>query len=479
MSSLTDQQSRYLPLYAKILFWFFMNLALLGVFAYYMITGLFGLNLEEIQRGVVATPMRTVADVIGRDLNTHPPEQWDHVLEKYRDSCELTFTLFGPNDRHIAGTKAIIPDELKASIEAFEQSVEGETQQQILAYAPLFTEVKGEFPGVWLAIPIFVKPQVGKEDKMLQYLIVRSAKISENPLLNDTRPWVWTAVGCVVLSFLFWIPLVRNITHAIQNIKDATGRIADGEFGIVVDEKRSDELGMLGASVNRMAKKIENYVKHQKKFLGDIAHELCSPLARTQMALGSLEVRTPPQNRHYLEDITEDLQSMSKLVDELMDFSKASYQERQGEQEQVLLARLVEQVVQKETEGNDARINIKIAPELTAYARANMLERALANVLRNAIRYAREHGEIDVQATHKAEYIVLEVLDQGKGVPEDSLPQLFDPLFRLDASRSRDSGGNGLGLAIVKSCIEACNGTVRAFNRPTGGLTIRITLHAH
>ena len=105
-----------------------------------------------------------------------------------------------------------------------------------------------------------------------------------------------------------------------------------------------------------------------------------------------------------------------------------------------------------------------------------MLQRALGNLIRNAIRYAGDAGPIHVTAEPRGEELHITVADEGPGIPEAALPKIFDPFYRLDEARTKESGGVGLGLAIVKTCVEACNGTVTAANREPKGLAVTIAL---
>jgi hypothetical protein len=123
------------------------------------------------------------------------------------------------------------------------------------------------------------------------------------------------------------------------------------------------------------------------------------------------------------------------------------------------------------------KITTKINPEIRVVASADLLTRALANLIRNAVKYAGDAGPIDVPAKKKLDIVEIEVRDKGSGVPADLLDQLFEPFFRPEESRDRDSGGVGLGMAIVKTCVETCNGTVSACNRKPTGFAVTITLN--
>ena len=108
----------------------------------------------------------------------------------------------------------------------------------------------------------------------------------------------------------------------------------------------------------------------------------------------------------------------------------------------------------------------------------HLLGRALANLVRNAVRYAADRGPIEISARSAGDGVVISVADHGPGVAQEFLPRLFDPFFRADPSRTRETGGVGLGLAIVKSCAESCGGHVAAENRETGGLVVTLFLTA-
>ena len=224
-----------------------------------------------------------------------------------------------------------------------------------------------------------------------------------------------------------------------------------------------------------MSTQLARFVKGQKRFLADVAHELCAPTARMQVALGILEQRADEDTREYVADITDDVRHMSELINELLSFSKAGMQMANTEITRVDVADTVRRVVELERTP-DAVIDTSVPKDLAVLANPDYLFRALSNLVRNAIRYAGQAGPISVSARSEDGEAVITVADRGPGVPDTALEDVFTPFFRLEASRSRDSGGTGLGLAIVKACVEACKGTVRARNRRPAGLEVEIRL---
>ena len=280
----------------------------------------------------------------------------------------------------------------------------------------------------------------------------------------------------LLLSVLFWFPFVRGITRSISQLTQATEQIAEGRFDVRVSPRRQDELGSLALSVNRMAERLAGFVTGQKRFLGDIAHELCAPLARLQMVIGILEQRADPASRSVVADAGDEVKEMSGLVNELLSFSKAGMKPQDVRCESVALAALAARVVEREN--GAGRVKVAVEEGLSAMAEPELLSRALANLVRNALRYAGDSGPITLSAERQGGEICLRVADSGPGVPEASLARIFDPFYRVEASRSRETGGVGLGLAIVKTCIEACRGRVIARNRKPSGLEVDLILPA-
>ena len=257
----------------------------------------------------------------------------------------------------------------------------------------------------------------------------------------------------------------------------AAESIANGRFDITIDEPRADEIGRLAKTINHMTTRLSGYVTGQKRFLGDVAHELGSPIARIQFGLGALEQRVGKENRQRVLDVLEDVEHMSKLASELLAFSRADLKSDTVKLEPIYLLPVVQAAVKRES-AIAADIRVTLDPRIQVVASAELLARAFANIVRNAVKYAVGAGPIAITAEKKKEWVAICVRDSGPGVPEEFLDQLFEPFFRPEASRDRDSGGVGLGLAIVKTCVEACQGTVTARNLKPSGFAVTITLKA-
>ena len=312
-------------------------------------------------------------------------------------------------------------------------------------------------------------------------LVLRSDSISGGGLFFDPKPWLLCGFGAVLISILLWSPLALGLTGSLRRVTTATQRIAGGDFSVrVPDSARRDELGTLGDAVNQLAERLDGFVSGQRRFMGDVAHELCSPIARMQAALGILSQQSEEggKSARLITRLESELGEMSQLVSEVLSFSKAALgQTGQGARlEPVALDAVVNESIEREK--GTAVVGSTVPVGTAVWGDVRLISRALSNVLRNAVRYAAEGGEIEVGATSRQGKVVVTVADRGPGVAEENLPRLFDAFYRPDASRTRRTGGVGLGLAIVKSCVEACGGEVAVANRDGGGLVVSLSFLA-
>lgn len=323
------------------------------------------------------------------------------------------------------------------------------------------------------------RPTPGGPSPYLTLLLV-SDSLRGGGLFFDYVPWLLVGGGLVLISVLMWLPFVHGLTHALSRMTTTAEEIAQGRFDTAHPSRRRDELGRLGRALGHMASRLDGFVSGQKRFLGDTAHELLSPLARLEVALSILEQQGNLNgNRRYAERALDEVHHLSDIVQDLLSFTKAGMRDRSAALQPASLAELAARAVHREAA--EEWVVLAVPEDLRVCAEPDLLVRALANAVRNAVRYAGEAGPITVSATpvrdnNGDELINLMVSDQGPGVPSESLDRLFDPFYRPEDARTRETGGNGLGLAIVKSCVEACGGRVSVLNRIPHGLELTFIL---
>ncbi len=290
----------------------------------------------------------------------------------------------------------------------------------------------------------------------------------------QSTPPGWISAVLLVCSVLFWIPLFLRITRPIRCMQRAARALARGNFHIRIPVERRDELGSLASSLNELATQLEGVLASKQQFLADIAHELGSPLARMQWALSIVENKAHPELKSELKDIREEVAQMSALLEELLNFSKSKTPQHTAP-ETVSLRCIVHAALLQE-EAPPGKVDVSRVLPLQVEAIPHLLKRAVANVIRNALRYASGAGPLRIETSHSARGVTLRLTDDGPGVAPEDLPNLGEPFFRPETTRSKQTGGMGLGLSIVKRCVESCSGTVAIFNAQPRGLCVEITL---
>jgi two-component system sensor histidine kinase CpxA len=463
------------PLYARILAWSFLNLALIGTVFTLLFLTQFQFDLEWVFATSARNRVETMRNLIIGDLNITATDEWPRVVERYGGAYRIRLGLFDEGANHLVGDVAELPPEVRARIRAAVPSEEPGTRW--VGGPPLRVFLRtGNPERYWLLLSGRVDNWQLPEPIRL-VLVAESSTLSGGGLILDPAPWFAVGAAAVVFSFLFWLPFASGITRTIRQIAQATRQLAEGKFDVRAPASRRDELGELGQGINQMAGQLEGMLRGQKRFLGDIAHELCSPLARLQMALGILEQRGTGEQQPYIASAGEKAAQIAALVNELLAFSKASLEPAAVKLEPVKIGAAVAEAIRRES-AEAAGIRIELDGTLAVLAEPELLTRALGNLLRNAIRHGGNVGPISVAARRDGLDVVIAVSDSGPGVPAAELSRIFDAFYRVDASRTRETGGAGIGLSIVKTCIEACNGTVSARNGEPAGLEVTIRLQA-
>lgn len=473
------------PLYAKVLVWLMLNFALLlvigAIFATLVLPSGRVFGTFAVQR--VARLNKNLFD----ELRARPYVEWDLVLGGIEEQYPVSAYLFHNNGSQLSGKTANLPapvtDAIFSIIPPHRRQVSGRKPESVTALPPDDNDLltRGTFLRTqdpmrhWVVLHSTPPRQPG--DRALPAtLVVESATLSAGGLFFDLRPWILASIIALGISVLWWIPFFLRMNRNLRRIGRLTDQIANGRFESIQTVRSNDELGGLSWSVARMARKLSGFMDGQKRFLGDIAHELCAPLSRLQMALGILEAQRGSDDEH-VKDLRDEVDHMSKLVNELMSFSKAGLKPREVRSKSVSVSEVARKAAAREHR-NGIEIDVDVAEDLRVLAEPELLSRALSNLIRNSIRYAGGDGPIWVRAGEDQGEVWISIGDHGPGVPDIMLAQIFEPFYRTDPSRSRDTGGAGLGLAIVKSCVTACGGSVTARNCTPSGLEVTLRLKA-
>lgn len=526
------------PLMAKMLLWLLVHLGVLAAVFGLFVAWQLRLGLDSLLSGAAGERLKNAGEEIALDLRNSSRKEWPEILKRHEQVLGIqAFLQLGPG-AWIGSHPEKVPENVDRRMKEFRRPQEarpprgpdrrppegrrgpprpegpmGEGPPEEFEGPPeegppgmrdfppppsgwreqggsppqgmdqmMKPQVRPDFlvrghggDGYWAGIdlPLFEPPQ---ESPLHALLILRSSDLSGNGLFFDLKPWGIGALVVLGLSLVLWAPFIIGITRYVSRLSKATEAIADGKFEARVGVERSDELGSLGASIETMASRLDRLVRGQKRFLGDVAHELCSPLARIRTGLGVMEYGLSPEQQTRLESIEEDVAELSRLVSEVLTFTKASTAPGSVRLEPVALMSVVQLGLSRECAGQHSEI--RIAPSLAVTADRNLFSRAIANVLRNARYHGGDDCLVKVTAVLHGDEVELMIADNGPGVDAADLPRLFEPFYRPDAARTREAGGSGLGLAIVRAGVEACGGAVRAEAAEPHGLAIIFRLPA-
>ena len=299
------------------------------------------------------------------------------------------------------------------------------------------------------------------------------------------------AAGAVV-AFLIAVAVSfftsKRIVEPIEAMTQASQRIAAGDYQERVQVHSEDELGTLAHSFNQMAQTLAQTEERRRQLIGDVAHELRTPLASIKSAMAALIDGVLPAELETYLNIQREVSRVQRLVHDLEELSLAEAGQLPLSRRLVTLADLIGTatdllLVQFEDKG----VALHIEPRADARREACQLSvdpsrmtQVLLNLLGNALQYTEEGGEVTVRAWCEQPNVLIAVQDSGVGISEEHLPHLFERFYRVDKSRSRISGGSGVGLTISKHIVEAHGGRIWGESQGLGeGSTFTVSLPLH
>jgi len=305
-----------------------------------------------------------------------------------------------------------------------------------------------------------------------RYWFIVSISNEAEPGWNFPIRQLWVLGAVVLLCYL----LARYLTAPLRDLQVALERFGKDDFSARTRSTRRDELGRLARTFDQMAEHIQNLVAAERRLLLDISHELRSPLARLGVAI---ELARSGENRDAaLDRIQKESDRLNALVGELLQATRAEVDSNALRAQPVRLDDLLAAIVGDcsiEASARGSCLKVEAPGPVTVSGDPELLRRAAENVIRNAIRYAPPQTAVEVSLVRNGAKARIQVRDYGPGVPEEALARIFDPFYRVQGDRNRDTGGAGLGLAIARRAVELHKGKLLARNAHPG-LLVEIDL---
>lgn len=281
-------------------------------------------------------------------------------------------------------------------------------------------------------------------------------------------------LGMISLILFISYKTVGRLFRPIQWIKEGAQRIGQGDLSFRLPENGEDELGELTIEINHMAEEVQKLLEAKRQLLLAISHELRSPITRATVTLEFI------QDEKIRESLRQDLESMEKLTQELLETEKLSSGHSQLNRKNESITALVDEVIRENFSEQQSKINFQAdSQKLMVSVDVVRIKLVIKNLIENAFRHQREGQAIDLSLRRVDDQIVFSVKDYGVGIAPEHLPYLMQAFYRADASRQRKTGGYGLGLYLCRLVVEAHGGRIQIESQANQGTCVRFSLPAN
>jgi two-component system sensor histidine kinase CpxA len=284
----------------------------------------------------------------------------------------------------------------------------------------------------------------------------------------------------LVVSAIVSVVLARFVVLPVTRLREAGRQFAKGDLGVRVAPSvgaRTDDIAELARDFDLMTERVQSLLESRQRLMRDVSHELRSPLARLQALISIARQKQDGPGPVPLDRMERELERLDGLIGEILSYARLEATDDITRRPTDLVDLIQNIVDDTEVEGQEAGTTIRLsAPsKLMLDADGGLLQGAIENVLRNAVRHAPPQTVVDVSVAELADAISIVIQDRGPGVPDEVLEELFQPFYRVEDGRSTDSGTGGIGLAIAHRSVRLHGGTIHASNDPHGGLRVEIS----
>ena len=345
------------------------------------------------------------------------------------------------------------------------------------AYA--ITEGTGETNMMTVAVPL------KRGERMLGavYLVESMEKV-DNTIDTIRANMIMVAVAVCLLVALISFWLSHMTTAPLESFTKIAKEISKGNFSIKAKEKGRRELVEMAKAMNYMSSELNDNEENRKKFVSDVSHELKTPLATIKLICDSIvssHSPDPEMIQEFLADLSDEVDRLTRIVERLLTLTKMDQSHKIAKLEPVDFVVMLNAIVRKLQPNAEVK-DIVLYSELTSEPLSPMMLdydkiwEAVYNIVDNAIKYTPDGGFVKVSLEKGATSVQVGIHDNGPGIPDSEKDKIFDRFYRLDDSRTRDTGGTGLGLAIAKEAVLVHGGAINVDNATDGGCVFTITL---
>jgi signal transduction histidine kinase len=291
--------------------------------------------------------------------------------------------------------------------------------------------------------------------------------------------WVAATVGTALVALLLAFALSGRILRPIGELTAAARRMREGDLDVRVVPRGDDEIARLAHAFNGMAERLAQTERAKRQLVGDVAHELRSPVTNLRCGLEAIQDGLVAPDRARVDALHSETLLLQRLIGDLQDLALADAGGLLLEREPVDVGAAIQRALGADV-GGGARVTVSVDDAARVLADAGRLEQMLRNLISNAKRHTPPDGAIEIRARRDGGVVRIAVRDTGCGIAPEHLPHVFERFYRADPSRDRATGGAGLGLAIVRRLAEAHGGSATAHSDGEGrGSTFTVELAGH
>ncbi len=329
-----------------------------------------------------------------------------------------------------------------------------------------------------IRVPIVVNGAAVGELRSLPRRQLDSPQETEFAKQQLNASWV-IGIASLALALGVSLLLARGLLAPVRRMIAGVARLSSGDYSTPLNESRADELGQLMSDLERLAGTLEQSRSARRRWLADISHELRTPMTVLAGEIEALKDGVRSFDRQQLQSLDEEVQRLQHLIDDLYELSLSDVGGLRYEFTTVDLKDCVEsalETIHKRASEQGIELVVRGDAGTLVHADAMRMDQLFRNLIENSLAYTDSPGRVEVAVTRDEEHAVIEVQDTPPGVTEDECENLFEPLYRRDASRSRSTAGAGLGLAICRNIVAAHGGSIIASPSALGGLCMHIEL---
>ena len=284
-------------------------------------------------------------------------------------------------------------------------------------------------------------------------------------------------IGAVVLCLS--VLLSRALTRKIAQLLTAIRRVREGAYSHRAEIRGRDEIAQIGQEFNSLTDRLQTTEDARRRFVSDASHELKTPLAAIRLLTDSIlqtDNIDPATTREFVADIGAEAERLSRITEDLLRLTRLDSGVLEAPTVVDVLP-VLEQVMRMMSlvaQEKQVDLTYDAAGVCTVLATRDEIHQVIYNLTDNAVKYSAAGGAIQVSLRRQEDLVVLQVADNGVGIPEEDIPRIFERFYRVDKARSRAAGGTGLGLSIVSDTVKKRGGTVDVANRPSGGAVFTV-----